>query len=60
MNIREALLVQSPSLALQRAAGDEISRLDRRIAELEILVDNLRDENESISKELEQRDATNS
>ena len=28
MKIREALIIQSPSLALQRAAQDEIARLD--------------------------------
>lgn len=31
MNIREALLQQSTSLALQRAASDEIAKLDRQI-----------------------------
>lgn len=35
MNIREALIQQSPSLALQRAASDEIARLDARVRELE-------------------------
>jgi hypothetical protein len=28
MKLREALVVQSPSLALQRAASDEIARMD--------------------------------
>lgn len=28
MNLREALIQQAPSLALQRAAADEIARLD--------------------------------
>ena len=28
MNLRQALIEQSPSLALQRAAADEIARLD--------------------------------
>lgn len=32
MNIREALQRQSPSLELQRAAADEIARLDAQIA----------------------------
>jgi hypothetical protein len=31
MNLREALIAQSPSLALQRAAQIEIARLDSRI-----------------------------
>lgn len=31
MKIREALIIQSPSLALQRAAQDEIARLDLEI-----------------------------
>lgn len=35
MKIREALLIQSPSLQLQRAAADEIAKLDARIKELE-------------------------
>lgn len=35
MKIREALLTMAPSLALQRAAADEIARLDARIKELE-------------------------
>ena len=39
MQLREALLVQSPSLALQRAASDEIARLDARVRSLEALVE---------------------
>jgi hypothetical protein len=35
MNLRDALIQQSPSLALQRAAADEIAKLDARILELE-------------------------
>lgn len=31
MNIREALITQAPSLTLQRAAADEIARLDAKI-----------------------------
>lgn len=31
MNLREALIVQSPSLALQREAQAEIARLDHRL-----------------------------
>lgn len=31
MNLREALIVQSPSLALQREAQAEIARLDHQI-----------------------------
>lgn len=34
MNIRDALIQQSPSLALQRAAADEIARLDAQLKEL--------------------------
>ncbi len=34
MNIREALIQQQPSLALQRSAADEIARLDAVIREL--------------------------
>lgn len=39
MEIREALRTQSPSLALQRAAADEIARLDGRVATLERLIE---------------------
>jgi hypothetical protein len=35
VNIREALRTYGPSLTLQRAALDEIARLDSRVAELE-------------------------
>lgn len=35
MKLREALLLQSPSLALQRAAADEIASLDAAIEALE-------------------------
>ncbi len=34
MKLREALIAQSPSLALQRAAADEVARQDALIAEL--------------------------
>ena len=34
MKLRDALIHQQPSLALQRAAADEIARLDQRVAEL--------------------------
>jgi hypothetical protein len=34
MNIREALLRQAPSLALLRAANDEIARLDSQLNRL--------------------------
>jgi hypothetical protein len=34
MKLREALILQSPSLALQRAAADEIARQDVLIEEL--------------------------
>lgn len=35
MLIREALIAQAPSLALQRAAADEIARLDNLVKNLE-------------------------
>ncbi len=34
MNLREALIIQSPSLELQRAAANEIARLDATIRHL--------------------------
>lgn len=34
MQLREALRTQSPSLTLQRAAADEVARLDALVAEL--------------------------
>ena len=34
MQLREALINQNPSLALQRAAADEIARLDAEVARL--------------------------
>lgn len=34
MLVREALIQQGPSLALQRAASDEIARLDQELAAL--------------------------
>ncbi len=34
MNLREALIIQSPSLELQRAAANEIARLDTTIRHL--------------------------
>jgi hypothetical protein len=51
MQLREALVQRSPSLLLQRAASDEIARLDAKIAKLEAnnsnhswQLDSLRDE----------------
>lgn len=35
MKLREALIQQAPSLALQRAASDEISSLDHEVKTLE-------------------------
>lgn len=35
MNVRDALIQQSPSLALQRAAAAEIARLDAEIVRLD-------------------------
>ena len=35
MELRQALIVQGPSMALQRAAQDEISRLDAEVARLQ-------------------------
>lgn len=34
MKLRDALITQAPSLALQRAAADEIARLDALVAQL--------------------------
>jgi hypothetical protein len=34
MDIRQALIAQGPSLALQRSAADEIARLDRTVETL--------------------------
>lgn len=38
MNIREALRALSPSLQLQRSAGDEIARLDAQLNDAHELV----------------------
>lgn len=35
MKLRDALIQQSPSLALQRAAADELAVLDKEVLELE-------------------------
>lgn len=43
MQLRDALVQQAPSLALQRAAADEIARLDQMIILLEEERDNLSD-----------------
>ena len=43
MLIREALRAQAPSLALQRAAADEIARLDAEVLRLQREVDAARD-----------------
>jgi len=34
MNLRAALITQSPSLALQRSAADEIARLDAQLSQI--------------------------
>lgn len=44
MNIREALILQSSSLALQRAAADEIAVLDSHIRAVENELELLRTE----------------
>ena len=41
MKLREALITQSPSLELQRAAQNEISKLDSRLAESLFLLQRL-------------------
>lgn len=41
MNLREALIKQSPSLALQRAAADEIALLDTGIESLNSVITGL-------------------
>jgi hypothetical protein len=38
MNLREALIQQAPSLALQRAAADEIAKLDAEVRSLSNIV----------------------
>lgn len=37
MNLREALIIQSPSLELQRAAADEIARLDATVRHIAMI-----------------------
>lgn len=39
MNVREALIEMRPSLALQRAAMDEIAHMDAQIMRLQRLLD---------------------
>lgn len=39
MKLRDALLAQAPSLALQRAAADEIARLDALLAQKQAALD---------------------
>lgn len=43
MKLREALRTQSPSLALQRSAADEIASLDGLLREALDLIDRLKD-----------------
>lgn len=50
MQIREALISQSPSLALQRAAADEIARLDAEVARLREHID---DETDRVASHLQ-------
>lgn len=42
MNLRDALIQQAPSLALQRAAAAEIARQDDQLVRLVLEVDTLR------------------
>lgn len=58
MNIREALIMMTPSLVTQRAAADEISRLDVQISgmvaksrEQEIYIASLLVQIENLKKE---------
>ena len=37
MNVRDALIQQSPSIELQRAAADEIAKLDNDLTKLHVL-----------------------
>jgi hypothetical protein len=39
MNLRTAIITQSPSLALQRSAADEIARLDAQLAAARGVID---------------------
>lgn len=48
MEIREALMLQAPSLELQRAAGILVAQLDARIQELTIENEVLHRENERL------------
>lgn len=50
MQIREALISQSPSLALQRAAADEIARLDAEVARLR---EHIYDETDRVADDLQ-------
>lgn len=51
MNIREALRQQAPSLALQRAAGDEIARLDDIVNRQQQIIYRLQGEIDEYTKE---------
>ena len=44
MNLREALIVQAPSLALQRSAQAEIARLDAEVDRMARIVAEARDD----------------
>lgn len=48
MEVREALMLQAPSLELQRAAQVLVAQLDARIQELTIEKEALRRENERL------------
>lgn len=41
MNLREALIQQAPSLTLQRAASDEISKMDSLVLDLAKYLDEI-------------------
>jgi hypothetical protein len=47
MQIREALILQSPSLCLQRAALDEISRLDALVLAMQQQIERLKAESQT-------------
>lgn len=52
MNLKEALLTQAPSLALQRAAADEIARLTKLLEEAHERIDAFYEDIEHDQEEL--------
>ena len=52
MKLRQALIEQSPSLALQRATQSEIARLDFQVSDLCALVDLLEAKVKALNEEV--------